>query len=153
MDGIKFYMTHHTIPEELQGRVKKWAEYSWNRFVCNQNCSKTFLIIAKTKRQNLQQNCSTVPLYSICRTQAMDDHHMLDILPFRLRAEIAKHIHLETLQKVSTHLLLVYELSTLCRLALLPVGNNANNLCICLKVNFVYVPRYDILLGWGVWCK
>ena len=32
MDGIKFYMTHHTIPEELQGRVKKWAEYSWNRY-------------------------------------------------------------------------------------------------------------------------
>ncbi len=31
----------------------------------------------------------------------MDDHHMLDILPFRLRAEIAKHIHLETLQKVN----------------------------------------------------
>ena len=26
-------MTHHTIPEELQGRVKKWAEYSWNRLV------------------------------------------------------------------------------------------------------------------------
>ncbi len=39
-------------------------------------------------------------LFVCFRTQAMDDHHMLDILPFRLRAEIAKHIHLETLQKV-----------------------------------------------------
>ncbi len=32
MDAIKFYMTHHTIPGDLQNRVKKWAEYSWNRY-------------------------------------------------------------------------------------------------------------------------
>ena len=31
----------------------------------------------------------------------MDDLTTLDILPFRLRTEIAKHVHLETLQKAS----------------------------------------------------
>ncbi len=48
-----------------------------------------------------QEQETEVRCHSLVRTQAMDDHHMLDILPFRLRAEIAKHIHLETLQKVS----------------------------------------------------
>ncbi|KAK6181872.1 hypothetical protein SNE40_009650 [Patella caerulea] len=31
MDKIKFYMNHRGVPEHLQDRVKKWAEYSWNR--------------------------------------------------------------------------------------------------------------------------
>ena len=44
MDGIKFYMAHHTIPQDLQGRVKKWAEYSWNRSVPFFFCPHDFLI-------------------------------------------------------------------------------------------------------------
>ena len=31
MDGIKRYMEHHEIPEQLQDRVKRWLQYSWSR--------------------------------------------------------------------------------------------------------------------------
>ncbi|XP_064623533.1 cyclic nucleotide-gated channel rod photoreceptor subunit alpha-like isoform X2 [Lineus longissimus] len=64
MDQIKFYMDHRRIPEVLQNRVKRWADYSWTR------------------------------------TQAIDEISMLEMLPERLRSEIAIHVHLETLKKV-----------------------------------------------------
>ncbi|XP_077861642.1 cyclic nucleotide-gated channel rod photoreceptor subunit alpha-like [Saccoglossus kowalevskii] len=38
--------------------------------------------------------------YAWHRTQALDDQHFLEMLPHRLRAEIAIHVHLETLKKV-----------------------------------------------------
>ncbi|XP_077991653.1 uncharacterized protein LOC144445882 [Glandiceps talaboti] len=38
--------------------------------------------------------------YAWHRTQALDDQHFLEMLPQRLRAEIAIHVHLETLRKV-----------------------------------------------------
>ncbi|XP_074659135.1 cyclic nucleotide-gated channel rod photoreceptor subunit alpha-like [Tubulanus polymorphus] len=64
MDQIKFYMNHRRVPEVLQNRVKRWADYSWSR------------------------------------TQAMDEISMLEMLPERIRTEIAIHVHLETLKKV-----------------------------------------------------
>ncbi|CAB3993309.1 cyclic nucleotide-gated cation channel alpha-3-like, partial [Paramuricea clavata] len=33
MDGIKRYMEHHEIPEQLQDRVKRWLQYSWSRLL------------------------------------------------------------------------------------------------------------------------
>ncbi|XP_046371281.2 cyclic nucleotide-gated cation channel alpha-3-like isoform X2 [Haliotis rufescens] len=64
MDQIKFYMQHRHVPEHLQDRVKKWADYTWNR------------------------------------TKAIDEPSVLQLLPERLRTEIAIHVHLETLKKV-----------------------------------------------------
>ncbi|XP_061173431.1 cyclic nucleotide-gated cation channel alpha-3-like [Saccostrea echinata] len=64
MDQIKFYMNHRHVPESLQNRVKRWAEYSWTR------------------------------------TQAIDEPHLLQLLPERLRTEIAIQVHLKTLKKV-----------------------------------------------------
>eukprot|EP00058_Branchiostoma_floridae_P027673 XP_002613164.1 hypothetical protein BRAFLDRAFT_73083 [Branchiostoma floridae] len=53
LDRVKMYLSHHSVPDVLQKRVKKWADYSWNR------------------------------------TQAMDDSTFLEMLPRRLRKEIA----------------------------------------------------------------
>ncbi|XP_078674697.1 cyclic nucleotide-gated channel alpha-1-like [Branchiostoma floridae x Branchiostoma belcheri] len=64
LDRVKMYLNHHSVPDVLQKRVKKWADYSWNR------------------------------------TQAMDDSTFLEMLPRRLRKEIAVHVHLDTLRKV-----------------------------------------------------
>ncbi|XP_078592720.1 cyclic nucleotide-gated channel alpha-3-like [Branchiostoma floridae x Branchiostoma japonicum] len=64
LDRVKMYLSHHSVPDVLQKRVKKWADYSWNR------------------------------------TQAMDDSTFLEMLPRRLRKEIAVSVHLDTLRKV-----------------------------------------------------
>ncbi|CAH1263159.1 CNGA1 [Branchiostoma lanceolatum] len=64
LDRVKMYLNHHDVPDVLQNRVKRWADYSWNR------------------------------------TQAMDDSTFLEMLPRRLRKEIAVHVHLGTLRKV-----------------------------------------------------
>ncbi|XP_019636546.1 PREDICTED: cGMP-gated cation channel alpha-1-like [Branchiostoma belcheri] len=53
IDRVKMYLNHHSVPDVLQKRVKKWADYSWNR------------------------------------TQAMEDSTFLEMLPRRLRKEIA----------------------------------------------------------------
>ncbi|XP_052273567.1 cyclic nucleotide-gated cation channel alpha-3-like [Dreissena polymorpha] len=31
MDQIKSYLQHHQVDEKLQNRVKRWADYTWNR--------------------------------------------------------------------------------------------------------------------------
>ncbi|KAK7502695.1 hypothetical protein BaRGS_00005945, partial [Batillaria attramentaria] len=31
MDQIKFYLAHRDVPEHLQNRIKRWAEYTWAR--------------------------------------------------------------------------------------------------------------------------
>ncbi|XP_005106480.3 uncharacterized protein LOC101864547 [Aplysia californica] len=31
MDQIKFYMDHRSVPDHLQTRIKRWAEYTWDR--------------------------------------------------------------------------------------------------------------------------
>ena len=36
----------------------------------------------------------------MCRTQALDESSSLEMLPDRLRTEIAIHVHLDTLRKV-----------------------------------------------------
>ncbi|XP_033126843.1 cyclic nucleotide-gated channel rod photoreceptor subunit alpha-like isoform X1 [Anneissia japonica] len=50
--------------------------------------------------EDLQSRVKKWSEYAWTRTQALDDQCFLEILPPRLRAEIAKHVHLETLQKV-----------------------------------------------------
>ncbi|CAG5124635.1 unnamed protein product, partial [Candidula unifasciata] len=65
MDQIKFYMNHRQVPQQLQTRIKRWAEYAWDR------------------------------------TKAMDEPSALQFLPDRLRTEVAIHVHLDVLKKVS----------------------------------------------------
>ncbi|XP_041469671.1 cyclic nucleotide-gated cation channel alpha-3-like isoform X2 [Lytechinus variegatus] len=50
--------------------------------------------------EHLQDRVKKWSDYAWSRTQALDDQTFLDILPPRLRAEIAIHVHLETLKKV-----------------------------------------------------
>lgn len=38
--------------------------------------------------------------FLMCRTQALDESSSLEMLPDRLRTEIAIHVHLDTLRKV-----------------------------------------------------
>ncbi|KAH3847780.1 hypothetical protein DPMN_090111 [Dreissena polymorpha] len=64
MDQIKSYLQHRQVDEKLQNRVKRWADYTWNR------------------------------------TQSIDEPSLLQMLPDRLRTEIAINVHLETLKKV-----------------------------------------------------
>ncbi|WAR13762.1 CNGA3-like protein, partial [Mya arenaria] len=63
MDQIKSYLQHRHVNERLQNRVKRWADYTWNR------------------------------------TQSIDEPSLLQLLPNRLRTEIAISVHLETLKK------------------------------------------------------
>ncbi|GFO30202.1 cyclic nucleotide-gated cation channel [Plakobranchus ocellatus] len=65
MDQIKFFMDHRKVPEHLQNRVKRWAEYTWSR------------------------------------TNCIDEPSVLQLLPDRLRTEVAIHVHLDVLKKVS----------------------------------------------------
>lgn len=39
----------------------------------------------------------------ICRTKATDESRLLNMLPERLRAEVAVHVHLDSLKKVKTY--------------------------------------------------
>lgn len=64
MDQIKSYLQHRKVPERIQYKVKRWADYTWTR------------------------------------TQAVDEPTLLQMLPDRLRSEIAINVHLDTLKKV-----------------------------------------------------
>ncbi len=35
--------------------------------------------------------------------KSVDDNHVLSLLPYKLRAEIAIHVHLDTLKRVSSY--------------------------------------------------
>lgn len=35
--------------------------------------------------------------------KSVDDNHVLSLLPYKLRAEIAIHVHLDTLKRVRLH--------------------------------------------------
>jgi hypothetical protein len=36
--------------------------------------------------------------------KSVDDNHVLSLLPYKLRAEIAIHVHLDTLKRVSIYI-------------------------------------------------
>ncbi|XP_070576618.1 cyclic nucleotide-gated channel rod photoreceptor subunit alpha-like isoform X2 [Ptychodera flava] len=56
--------------------------------------------------------------YAWNRTQALDDQHFLEMLPHRLRAEIAIHVHLDILRKVKVKIFEDCERGLLCELVL-----------------------------------
>ncbi|GIY23097.1 cyclic nucleotide-gated cation channel [Caerostris extrusa] len=76
MDHIQMYLTHKKVPASLQLKIKKWAEYTWTSY--------TFFSI----RVNFPE------------LKATDESRLLNMLPERLRAEVAVHVHLDSLKKV-----------------------------------------------------
>ena len=56
------------------------------------------LVLMLWANHDLTTKCSCNCL--LCRTQALDESSSLEMLPDRLRTEIAIHVHLDTLRKV-----------------------------------------------------
>ncbi|KAL4238355.1 hypothetical protein ACF0H5_003067 [Mactra antiquata] len=63
MDQLKLYMQHRHVDDNLQNKVKRWADYTWKR-------------------------------------SSVDEPSLLQLLPDRLRTEIAINVHLDTLKEV-----------------------------------------------------
>ncbi|KAK2163989.1 hypothetical protein LSH36_71g07022, partial [Paralvinella palmiformis] len=72
-DGAKSYMRNHNVPQAMQRRVQRWYDYAWSRYV----------------------------YYTLGRMNGGGDINSLGLLPDKLKTELALHVNLETLKKVT----------------------------------------------------
>lgn len=82
MDGVKQYMAFRKVSKDLEIRVIRWFAYTWaNKQVWN--------------------GCVVFTLKAVLfHLQALDEDRVLAALPDKLKAEIAIHVHLDTLKQV-----------------------------------------------------
>lgn len=95
-DAAKVYMRTHAVPREMQRRVQRWYDYAWLRWDDDWHLSPVTLFIWKIS------DVIDWLLMISCRgkTNGTGDVNSLEMLPDKLKTELAIHVNLEILKKV-----------------------------------------------------
>lgn len=81
MDGVKQYMAFRKVSKDLEIRVIRWFAYTW-------------------ANKQVWSGCNRLLKAFYFPLQALDEDRVLAALPDKLKAEIAIHVHLDTLKQV-----------------------------------------------------
>ena len=94
MDAVKQYMTFRRVGKDLESRVIKWFDYLWS--------NKQVLIFKNNHchYQKIKMLATHLMPMNNFFVKSMDEESVLGMLPDKLKAEIAIHVHLDTLKKV-----------------------------------------------------